>query len=184
MRWDETYVLFSAFLGQPIVPVGHHQDCAEDYGLLEKLADLINSTGAVEWMDMKSMARSNFVTRRDGKILDVKMYARTIDLKVPEGIESVRVARPWLEGQAREELTVSDTLPGSGIRIAPDDKVIPVEAGDELKISSVSPDAIDHLEVRLRPTPLWAYTRRHLCEGRDRLTPFLDRLRPRHNGVA
>ena len=179
MLWDQTYILFSAFLGQPIVPVGHHQDCAGDCDLLRKLAGLINSTGPVEWMDMKAITRSNFLSKRLGTTLRLKMFSRRITLSVPEGIEAIELECPWTR---KEGETFSVSAGGATEMSYASDEAIPVRGGGSIEIRALPFLRSNRAPISDPRTPLWAYARRYLCEGRDRLAPYTDRLKSRRNG--
>ena len=179
IRWDASYPIFCAFLGQPIVPVGHHEDAAHDLELLRISADLINSLGAVQWTDLQSIARANFISQRRAELLHVKMYSRRIELVVPEGVQRVFVERPWTGGAEAVEMTNFENEAR-----ARSDETLTVHAGEKITISALRSDAVEPSAVKRPPTPLWAIARRQLCEGRDRLRPTLDRLRGGRNGAA
>jgi hypothetical protein len=173
IRWDSTYVLFAAFLGQPIIPMGHHEDVGDNLELLQRMADLINSMGEVHWVDMKSMARTNVSTCRSGDTLHIKMYSRKIRLTIPEGVKSVQIHRPWLDENGEEKLILltDEQAP----EIVRSDR-ISVTPGEETLIVSSYPDMIEPRNVQIWRAPLWAVARRNLCEGRDRLRPAVNRL--------
>jgi hypothetical protein len=182
IRWDPTYVIFAAFLGQPIIPVGHHDDLAGGLDLLQQLAGLINSVGEVRWADMKSIAQTNFCTCREGDILYVKMYSRKIRLKVPDGIRHLCIQQPWLTGDGGEGLILQRR--GSVLKTIDSyqGEPISVTSSEEMVISSIYPHMIDPRRVKVSPPPLWAIARRQLCEVRDRLKPFADTLFAPKNG--
>ncbi len=179
MLWDQTYILFSAFLGQPIVPVGHHQDCAGNYELLEKLAGLINSTGEVKWMEMKAISRSNYLTRQSGDTLRVKMFSRRVKLDVPAGIKALELECPWLGNATAQFALLEDGIVKSTHTST---ESIPVIGGRTIEVRALPIQSQNDAAIPELPTPLWAYARRHLCEGRDRLAPLVDRFKPRRNG--
>ena len=175
-RGCETEMILAAFLGQPVIPVGHHQDVAGGLDLLAELSGSLNSIGEVQWMDMKSIARSNYCTRLEGEVLHVRMYSRRILLKVPLYVSQICVERPWLNDGTAEGLTLrtATCAPASyplyqGERIASG-------SGEEIEIHAVPTDVTDPRTVTISRTPLWAVMRRQLCETRDRLKPVFDRL--------
>jgi hypothetical protein len=172
----QTDILLAAFLNQPIIPVGHHEDVADGLALLEGLAGFINSLGEVQWLDMQSIARSNFFTLREAEVLQVKMYSRKIRLAVPPGIEQLCIHRPWLSDGDQE---------GLELRLQNEDSVqfnlyrgerIPIRPGGEVEIASIHPSLLDSVKVPVARTPLWAVARRQLCEIRDRMKPAARRL--------
>jgi hypothetical protein len=172
-----TEVLLASFLGQPIIPVGHHHEIAGGLDLLQQLAEFINSLGDVQWSDLGSIARSNFLSQREGNVLYIKMYSRRVKLTVPEGITQVCVERPWLSPQCAELLNWRDGQSAAHSTSLHPAEPIQAQAGTQLEISSVPPNAVDPAKVRLRRTPLWAIGSRQLCEVRDRIRPAVDRLR-------
>lgn len=66
------FALLAAYLNQPIIPFGHHQDVAGGFGVLEDLVHFINSLGRVRWTDMGGVCRSNYLVRREGPIFRVQ----------------------------------------------------------------------------------------------------------------
>jgi hypothetical protein len=178
-RGCETEMILAAFLGQPVIPVGHHEDLAGGRDLLAELAGTLNSIGEVQWMNMKSIARSNFCTRREHEVLHVKMYSRKILLKVPQGVNQLCVHRPWLKDGASEELTLRTATSGPASYSPYQGEPISIGSCEEIEIHAIPADAIDPRTVSLSRTPLWAIARRQICEARDRLKPMFDRLNPK-----
>jgi hypothetical protein len=179
IRWDpQTCVRFSAFLGQPVIPVGHHDDLANGPDLLETLAALINSIGEVQWRDMQTIAQTNFCTRRNGEALNLKTFSRRIRVMVPTEVRSLSIHRAWLDDNVGEGLTL--TRPAS-----PPERVdryegehLAVMPGEEVVVSSIHPGQVDPYTIGLSRPSIWAIVRRQLCEGRDRLMPLTARLIP------
>ncbi len=175
-RECELNMILAAFLGQPIIPVGHHEGLAGGLDLLRELAETINATGDVQWMDMGSISRSNFCTRREGDILHVKMYSRRIRLNVPEGVRLLYVHRPWLDEGVPEGLVLQNGNTDSVQFASYQGEAVPIESCTEIDLISAHPNLVNHGSVPLPRTPLWAIARRQLCEARDRLKPITDRL--------
>jgi hypothetical protein len=92
----KTGIILSAFLSQPVIAMGHHQDAGGGMELLAQVADIVNRLGNVTWTSMKGIARSNYMKRSKGKLLRIKMYSRQIALQVPEGIDEISIERPWI----------------------------------------------------------------------------------------
>lgn len=173
----EINMLLAGFLGQPMIPVGHHEDVAGGLDLLAQLAGTINSIGGVQWMDMQSIARSNFCTRREGDILHLKLFSRRIQLGVPQGVNQLCVQRPWLNDGASEGLALR-TAKGDPVAsfASYHGKPIAIGSCDEIEVHAIPANAIDPHTISLPRTPLWAIVRRQMCEARDRLRPVFDGL--------
>jgi hypothetical protein len=162
------------FLGQPLIPMGHHEDLRSGLDCLRQIAARINSIGPVHWSDTGSIARGNCLTRRRGDCLHVKMYSRRISLPVPEGVERVLVYRPWLgEGEA-EPFVVLHAEREHGFNAMAGDELILQPFARDFTIACSYPKTPDPDAVATRRTRLHAIVRRQLCEIRDRLRPSLD----------
>ena len=162
------------FLGQPLVPMGHHEDLRQGLGRLQDTAAIINSTGRVSWTSPSDIVRSNYLTRHTPESLHVKLYSRRVHLAAPEAATIV-VERPWLREGEVEYLTAHDQLgllaEGSSDRLH-----FPRLPVGELRITALHPALVDARRLPAETTPLSAVVRRHLCETRDRLRPSLDRV--------
>jgi hypothetical protein len=170
----QTEILLAAFLNQPIIPMGHHEDLAGGLNLLEELAAFINSIGNVQWMDMRSIARSDFYTSQAGQTLHINMYSRFIELTVPEGVTQLCIERPWLKGTEGEGLRCEENQVALPINNFYQGEPIRVRPGIELQISSMCANRIDPYKTpafRIHP---WVVMRRCLCEVRDRMKPLLN----------
>jgi hypothetical protein len=78
----ENQLLLSAYLNQPIIPVGHHWDVAGGLDLLKQVASFVNGLGDVVWCDTGNMARKNYLVKENGKALHVRPLSRVVDLHV------------------------------------------------------------------------------------------------------
>jgi len=173
---EGTYRL-AAFLGQPIIPHGHHQDCANGFDLLTRVANSINSLGQVAWMNMASLSRSNFLTRRSGDTLAVKMLARHIRVPIVEGVKEIIVERPWIAPDRDETLlcTADECAIFSG-QHASQSPAIPVDGKRAVSLISPAPSALNYREVPAPQFQAWSTARRFLSEARDRIAPFGSRI--------
>ena len=180
-RRCQNSILLAAFLGQPIIPVGHHQDVAEGLGIFRELADYINQLGNVQWTDLGAIVRGMYSTRLEGSTLCVRMDARHADVVVPSGVDSVRVEHTWHE-PAPQNLTVNSAEGSVAIPYSSSPAtVLPVSARQRLSLSikPLSQLAVSDVAKRTRKNrlTLWPITRRLLTEGRDRLSPAYRKFR-------
>jgi hypothetical protein len=175
-KTSRTQILLSAFLGQPVILVAHHEELAGGLELLQEAADFINSIDEVRWLDMKSIVRSNFCSRREDHVLHLEMYSRAIRFSVPENIRQLCIERPWLNGTNGEGLILRESEKTPERKNSYSGEPIEITPGADIEITSIHSDLIDPAKIPLPHTSLWAIARRHLCEGRDRLRPTIDRL--------
>jgi hypothetical protein len=178
-------ILLAAYLDQPIIPVGHHQELAGGLELLEDLAGFINSLGEVRWMDMKDIARSNYRTRTEGNLLRVQSYSRVFNLKIPPGVTRISIERPNPVEATEEGIRVRTHGGKDQFFASYASEPRPVQPGTSLEITSLLPDPVNPDSVRLPGLSPWALARRQFCECRDRLGPLAHRLKgeSRRNGV-
>lgn len=175
-QW-QTEAMLAAFLGQPIVIAGHHQDAANGMETLEEIAETINGFGAVRWCSLTEIARSNYTTRLDGETLSVKIGSRRILLPVPEGVREISIHRPWIADNAAEPLILKGTdQTMREIQSASAESArIEVMGPGTLEICSPVSNLVNPHEVPAPRPRLWPYVRRVLTEARDQATPFLSR---------
>lgn len=177
----ENSILISAFLRQPIIPVGHHQDIAEGIEILNDLSKFINSLGDVSWANMTKISRSHYSQMIEGRTLHLRMHSNHIEVSIPEGINEVLVQRPWLEGQT-DQLWFGSL---EDINVVPKDfrEPIAVHPCQQIRIISHKPmESADGQELREKFRP-WPIMRRIITETRDRLRPnvrlFTEKSKPK-----
>ena len=168
---DAPELVLRAFLDQPLILYGHHEDVATGLGVLAEAAADVNQLGETRWCSVGEIAASNFETRRQGEELAVRPYARRVRVEVPEGIERLSLELPAAHPGAELERLTADGQPAEiGAPIA-------VAAGTTLELRLSAVDEVDPASVAApRRQPL-ALARRTLGEGRDRLLPLLERVR-------
>jgi len=164
----------AAFLNQPIIPHGHHHDCAEGLDLLARTANAINSFGAVTWTDMASISRSNYLTRQVGDVMFVKMLARHVTLSVDANVREIVVERPWLSDVDSTEALICKQKAGSFRARGIPALSLPMRLPGVGVLDLISPpeSALDFRSVKLGRQRVWPVVRRLLSESRDRLAPF------------
>lgn len=158
----EDELALRAFLGQPLVLYGHHDDLADGLDLLADAAGRVNRLGEVEWTSLGRIAAGNYSLARDGALARVRPYAHRLRVDVPEGAESIVVEPPrGADGVAGWSLDGSRTLPfGAAAGCRP----------GQAEIRLVPSTAIDPERVPAPRRSVWPLLRRVATEGRDRLS--------------
>jgi hypothetical protein len=154
LRW-------AAYLGQPLILRGHHQDLRDGLERLDSLARTINAIGPVRWGDLTALSRLNYQTRIDASVLRVRPLGTKLVIRVPEGAAEVAIetgAHVWRTSSAARARRAAD---GTSI-------VLPVPDSREITIERAAhpPPTIG---ARPRPTRFRHVLRRALTEARDRL---------------
>lgn len=165
-----TRVRFSMFLGQPVIPIGHHQDVKDGLDRLEHVSALVNSIGGVEWSSPSDILRRNFHVRQTGPTLHVRMYARLVQLDVPANVTQVQLDRPWLAG-GQEPVTIHSSAAPPSRLVQPEGEAFRVEPGSRVTISCEPADPWPPARPSAARPTVRAVLRRQLCEVRDRLAP-------------
>jgi hypothetical protein len=162
-------VALCAYLDQPLILYGHHDDLE---GGLEPFADWaarVNELGSARWGSLARIAATNYATRREGDLLRVRLYARRVRVEVPAGIERLRVELP--EGDGRERVVYGGSASGA---LGAD---LPLGGGERgVDVALARTNGLDPATV---PAPLWRpwpLVRRFAGEGRDRLAPLYGRV--------
>jgi hypothetical protein len=176
-RQTENQILLTAYLNQPIIPVGHQWDLADGMELLSTLAGLINQLGDVRWQNMERIARSNFWWRKEGDILFVRPFSRRFVLHVPHGTRFVKIIDPCLIS-GKVSATESAISGGEATLCKNQDEgtwTLPVEGASVLTINMELEGSDGTETIRPQLFPLKALVRRVLVESRDRVMPILPR---------
>jgi hypothetical protein len=168
---EGTYRL-AAFLNQPIIPHGHHQDCAKGLGLLDSAAASINGLGKVIWSDMASLSRSNYLLRRAGGTLTVKMLSRRCTIPTGGDVKEIVVERPWMNGNVEKLICRQQDKTFSSSEAERLSKAVTLPGQGAVELIAPAPTAMDYREVKSPRFQFWPRTRRVLSEVRDRIAPF------------
>jgi hypothetical protein len=157
--------------------MGHHADAKSGLEPLDEVAQIMSSLAHPIWMDMKAIARSNFLSRIEGELLIVKMYSRRIALRIPDGMRGVTVERPWMHNVSSEERVIVKGIASGSIseiagRIT---RCFSVEGCEDIEIASVANEALDFQEIPSPAVSAWPIARRLLTEFRDRTLPLMQR---------
>lgn len=165
----------AAFLGQPVVMSGHHDDAGDGMELLHDRSQQVNRLGS-HWTNVSAIARSNYWTRIVGGVLHVRMYSRTVEVPIPPGVTHLIVDRPWVSCAKSEALIVEGEAPGLAVLEAGDANGLFVRPNTTVVLRGVCREKMAPRSGKTVWTPPAAVARRGLCELRDRLAPLLRRV--------
>lgn len=167
-------ILVAALLRQPIIPVGHHQDVAENMDMLEHLSHYINSFGEVRWSNMASISRAHYSKMIDNNTLHLKMYSNMIDLLIPEGINQILVERPWWEEDRLGSLLIKTVEGFKNSAPIVFNAPLSVQPGQQIQLifSTQLSDLQENYGYSLNKFTVWPSIRRMITEARDRLAPI------------
>ncbi len=159
-----------AFLDQPLILYGHHEDAVGGPDALLEAVEEVNRIAPARWCSLSEIAATSFETRQEGSRLAVRLLSREVQIEVPAGIGELTVELPAAGVEPdRQTLLIAgkETNPGEPLSVVP---------GSSFKITLSPLDATDPAAVpspRRRPL---AVARRLASEGRDRLRPLAARV--------
>ena len=162
---DPAEIHFRAYLRQPIVLYGHHDDVAAGLDPFRAAAELVNGLGDVGWMSLDQISRSNFAERREGASLRIRLYGSRLDVPVPRGIDRVIPEVESIHGDSIVEAVRVDNARGDLL------DEIPVRGGRDAHVRLEYDGRVEPHDVPPPPWRPWPIVRRALTEGRDRLRP-------------
>ena len=173
-RWGfagdtQNTILLAAFLHQPIVLRGHHQDLKNGVGLLDELARFINGLGPVTWARIGDISKMNYGLRMQEDVIEIQPLSRKATIRLPENARRLRIDDP------RHEFGNWNLSTGNGslITLRPGEPAALPEKIRTVMIETPSDSSIpDSRPTRRRSG---AILRRLLTEGRDRLLPLAGR---------
>jgi len=174
-RWDLIYDLLplrlGAFFNQPIVAYGHHQDCADGFSRLEKVAGAVNSWGEMNWTNLATILRRSYRVKTDNDVMHVQMCSRHICVPVPEKVSHLVVHIPVESENILGPITATSSdgqtrqcMPGIPVGIS---------SPGELRLRIPSRVVIDPAAVCRPAYRLWPALRRTIAMSRDRLMPIV-----------
>jgi hypothetical protein len=156
-----------AFLDQPLVVYGHHNDLAAGLGPLAETAAAINSLGPVEWCSLGEIAAGNASTRLEDGVLRVRPYSHRLRLSVPADASAVTVEAPRQDADRFAGWSLGDDPAGAfGEPTA-------IGSAEAVTIHLRPAERVDPGTVAAPGTPIWPLVRRTATETRDRLQPLL-----------
>jgi len=160
-------VTLRAYLDQPLILYGHHDDLRDGLDLLAERAAEVSGLGEVRWASLGEIAAANYSVRQDGELLRLRPHSRRLVVEVPEGTSHLVV-----------EATGHD--PREAVRSGPRGVALgepfPVTGGERLELSLRSPHAVSPAVTGPPRHRIRRVARRFAGEAHDRLTPALARL--------
>jgi len=163
----ETGVL-RAFLNQPLVIYGHHDDLADAPDRLTEVAHAVDRLGVASWDRLDTITRNAVSTRLDAGTLRVRPFARRVHIQIPVEVQSVRIEVP----DAAARVLTRRRTPGHTDWRAGHVLIDPSLGGDLLDVVLETPMSPD-----LPPAPVsaWPSVRRMMTEARDRAQALASR---------
>lgn len=170
-RWGLTgnttnAILLAAFLKQPLIFRGHHQDLRDGIEILDELADTINHLGPVTWTDLTTLSQGTYQWRMNDGVCRIKPRCRKIEIQTPRSATHLVLESPGNSGWKSWRITSSDS-------------VTEAHTGEVLALRSPANGALSIEAIITAPVPAGAHpnppsaggalARRLLTEGRDRI---------------
>jgi hypothetical protein len=166
-HFSSAEVAIRAYLDQPLILYGHHDDLAEGLDVLAERSATVNRLGPVQWGSMGALAAANLSRRLEGNLLRLRPHSRQITVDVPPEAKQAVVEPPW---NADGELvnTPNGTVPAGE----------PFDISDPgpLSLHLQRPDAVRPQDIPAPPRRLRPLVRRLAGETRDRIAPARHRL--------
>jgi hypothetical protein len=160
-------VALRAYIDQPLILYGHHDDLRDGLDLLAERAAEIESLGEIRWASMGEIAGSNFSSRQDGEQLLVRPNSRRLSVEIPVGVSTL-IVEP--SGTREDESVLS-----GGLRVGIGEP-IPVSGQERVELALESSNSVSPSQVAPPPRKIRRLARRLGGEAHDRLTPTLSRL--------
>lgn len=176
-------VLLRAYLDQPLLIYGHHDDLAAGLDVLEEAAGRINGLGTVEWCRLRDISRSSFEQRHTGERLSVRPIARRLTIQVPDEVRHLEFVLPWAQESGTSLRARAVGADGPSALASVHDQRAAFEIGPDQGplLLDVNVEDTNNMDIRALPAPRpnpWLLMRRVAAEARDRARPALSRRWP------
>jgi hypothetical protein len=157
-----------AYLDQPLILYGHHDDLADGLDVLAERSAAVNRLGSVQWGSMGTLAATNVSQRLEGDLLHLRPYSRQITVEIPPGARQAVVEPPW-NADAELVKTPNGAVPAG--------EPFDISGPEPLNFRLQHPNAVRPQDVPAPPRRLRPLVRRLAGETRDRAAPARHRLR-------
>jgi len=171
-RWGLTgnvknTVLLAAYLGQPMILRGHHQDLKDGIEVLNEYAGLINDLGNVQWSNMTGLSRFNYLWRKEETTCHIKPLGRKINFDLPNEATEIIIDSP----NAIENLTGQPVFTINGMhKLTPGEPfLLPAKMNRKIFIDQNTALQLSPVKEEFPATNASLILRRLLTEARDRL---------------
>lgn len=167
---SDASIALRAFLDQPLVIYGHHQDVSDGLDRLVEVETLVDRLGNVRWTAMADIARSNWALRVDGDRAAIRPFSRRIRITLPAEVRTLEVPAP---ADLRAAGLLSGwSLDGGPVLAFGEGHPAPAPAARDAWLTLHGPRDVDPESV---PAPAWhprPKLRRVAVEARDRALPI------------
>lgn len=171
-RWGLTRnvkntLLIAAYLGQPMILRGHHQDFKDGVEVFDEYARFINSLGNVFWSNMADLSQLNYQWRITGTTCLIKPLGRKINFKLPDEATEIIIESSNVIDECRWQAVSTD---GCVHKIMPNERLfLSKEMGAEIHLARNAVLQSPKATADFKPTCVTLILRRLLTEARDRL---------------
>jgi hypothetical protein len=161
-------VALRAFMGQPIVLYGHHDDLADGLEPLAAAAARVNAMGDVRWTSLGEIVATNYALSLEDGRASIAAFGRRVRVTLPPGVTELTVTEP---AGGAQEAGLSGWSTIGGERTPFGASRARVAAGDvEVRLHALH--EVDPWQTEAPPWRAWPLVRRAATETRDRLLPL------------
>jgi hypothetical protein len=171
-RWGltgnvENSLLIAAYLGQPLILRGHHQDLKDGGEVFSKFANYINGIGDVLWSNMKELSGLNYQWKMEGTKCHIKPLGINTVFKLPGKAVEIIIDSPSSIGDYHWQIL----SPDGGLVNIPTEVSFPISENmsEEVVLKRNSGTEQLLLSKNIISTEPSLILRRLLTEIRDRL---------------
>lgn len=169
-RWafsgtTDMQLLTAAYLGQPLLLRGHHQDLRDGLEILRGFARAINALGEVRWCKLGEMSRLNYRQRIEGSVMHVQPLGLRIDVSVPVGVSELCIEPGGFDWRSLDLDALPMERDGQRLRMATGGR-------ERCSLDARRSDSVIEPPSRDSATSTKLLLRRALTEARDRLSAF------------
>jgi hypothetical protein len=157
-----------AYLDQPLILYGHHDDLADGLDVLAERSAAVNRLGAVRWGSLDALTTANVRWRLEGDLLRLRPYSRQVTVEVPPEARQAVIEPPW---------NADDELVQTPLGAIPVGEPFEISDSEPLDLRLQRPNAVAPQDVPTPPRRPWPLVRRLAGETRDRVAPARRRLR-------
>jgi hypothetical protein len=162
-------LLVAAYLGQPLILRGHHQDLKDGGEVFDEFAKFINGFGNVFWSNMANLSQLNYLWRIEKTTCYIKPLGININFRLPDETTSVVIENSGTMADGAWQVVSAD----GDVRkaMAGEHFLVSKEMRREISIERNFLPQLQHAPIvaNNKSTDTVLILRRLLTEARDRL---------------
>lgn len=179
-------LILRAFLDQPIILYGHHNDYIDGIDKFEEQTNQINKIADVHWCSIKEISQSNYWSKMNDNTFHIKTFSRNIRISPFKHVSNINFEIPQIH-KYKHIKTQSINCNGFNVQANVASHLNPsinYEQNRNVFNIAIHPSVtIDWMHCPQPKFSIWSCLRRCITASRDRIHPIIYKIKYRRTSV-